>query len=59
MKKRAIYQKYQLNLIDLEERDICNLDDVLPKKLFTWKGNRKGTQSRWGTRLETKRVSLR
>ena len=30
-KKQEIYKKYNLNLIELEDADIQNLDDVLPK----------------------------
>jgi hypothetical protein len=33
-KKQAIYQKYGVNLIELTEKDIQNLDDVLPQKLL-------------------------
>jgi len=31
--KQAIYKKYNFNLIELEEKDIKNLDDVLPQRL--------------------------
>ncbi|AXX85696.1 glycerol kinase [Aliarcobacter skirrowii] len=33
-KKQEIYKKYNLNLIELEDADIQNLDDVLPKYLL-------------------------
>lgn len=33
-KKQEIYKKYNLNLIELEDKDIQNLDDVLPKYLL-------------------------
>lgn len=33
-KKRNLYLKYSLNLIELTEKDIENIDDVLPKKLM-------------------------
>lgn len=33
-KKQEIYKKYNLNLIELEDADIKNLDDVLPKYLL-------------------------
>ncbi|WLD94468.1 glycerol kinase [Alkalihalobacillus sp. AL-G] len=32
--KLEIYQKYEFNLIELNDKDIQNLDDVLPKKLL-------------------------
>ncbi len=32
--KKAIYQKYGFNLIDLNDADVQNLDDVLPAKLL-------------------------
>ena len=32
--KQDIYKKYNLNLIELEDKDIQNLDDVLPKYLL-------------------------
>jgi len=32
--KQGIYKKYGFNLIELEDKDIQNLDDVLPKKLL-------------------------
>ncbi len=32
--KLAIYKKYDLKLIELDEKDISNLDDHLPKKLL-------------------------
>ncbi|TPH15742.1 glycerol kinase [Litorilituus lipolyticus] len=35
-KKQAIYQKYGVNLIELTDKDIQNLDDVLPQKLLTF-----------------------
>lgn len=31
--KQEIYEKYGLNLIELEDKDIQHLDDILPKKL--------------------------
>jgi len=33
-KKRDLYTKHKLNLIKLTEKDIENIDDVLPKKLM-------------------------
>jgi len=33
-KKRGLYLKYELNLVELTEKDIENIDDVLPKKLM-------------------------
>ncbi len=33
-KKKEIYEKYNLNLIELEDKDVQNLDDVLPKYLL-------------------------
>ncbi|WP_226814421.1 hypothetical protein [Aliarcobacter butzleri] len=35
-KKKEIYEKYNLNLIELEDKDVQNLDDVLPKYLLTF-----------------------
>jgi hypothetical protein len=32
--KKAIYQKYNLNLIELNDEDIMNLDDELPRRLI-------------------------
>jgi hypothetical protein len=32
--KKAIYQRYNLNLIELNDDDIMNLDDVLPRRLL-------------------------
>lgn len=32
-KKRDLYRRHGLNLIELSEKDIQNIDDVLPKKL--------------------------
>ncbi len=32
--KQDIYHKYEFNLIELDESDIQNLDDILPKKLL-------------------------
>jgi len=32
--KQDIYQKYNLNLIELEDKDIQNLDDILPRLLL-------------------------
>ncbi len=32
--KLEIYKKYGFNLIELEDLDIQNLDDILPKKLL-------------------------
>lgn len=32
-KKQELYRRYGLNLIELNEKDIQNIDDVLPKKL--------------------------
>lgn len=32
--KQEVYQKYDFNLIELDESDIQNLDDVLPRKLL-------------------------
>ena len=32
--KQEIYKKYEFNLIELNDPDIQNLDDVLPKKLL-------------------------
>lgn len=34
LKKIWIYEKYKFNLIELNDNDIQNLDDVLPKKLL-------------------------
>ena len=31
---QGIYKKYGFNLIELEEKDVQNLDDILPKKLL-------------------------
>lgn len=33
-KKIAIYRKYSLNLIEMNDDDIRNLDDILPNKLL-------------------------
>ena len=33
-KKIAIYKQYDFNLIELNDNDVANLDDVLPKKLL-------------------------
>ena len=33
-KKLEIYKKYNLNLIELFEKDVSNLDDTLPAKLL-------------------------
>ncbi|MFC1978883.1 glycerol kinase [Chloroflexota bacterium] len=35
-KKQEIYRKYNLNLIELEEKDVANIDDVLPRKLLDY-----------------------
>lgn len=35
-KKKEIYEKYNLNLIELEDKDVQKLDDVLPKYLLTF-----------------------
>lgn len=35
-KKQEIYKKYNLNLIELDEKDVLNLDDVLPKYLLKY-----------------------
>ncbi len=35
-KKIEIYQKYDLKLIELNDDDISNLDDHLPKKLLKY-----------------------
>ena len=32
--KQAIYQKYDFNLIELSEKEVQNLDDVLPRELL-------------------------
>jgi very-short-patch-repair endonuclease len=32
--KKSIYEKYGFNLIELNDKDILNLDDILPKKLL-------------------------
>lgn len=32
-KKQDLYRRYGLNLIELSEKDIQNIDDMLPKKL--------------------------
>jgi len=32
-RKRHLYRRYGLDLIELSEKDIQNIDDVLPKKL--------------------------
>ena len=32
--KRELYNKYNFNLIELEEKDVLNLDDMLPKLLL-------------------------
>ena len=32
--KQAIYQKYGFNLIELSEKEVQNLDDVLPRELL-------------------------
>lgn len=32
--KRNIYEKYDFNLIELEDKDVLNLDDVLPRLLL-------------------------
>lgn len=34
--KEAIYQKYGFNLIELEDKDVKNLDDILPKHLLKY-----------------------
>ncbi len=34
--KQDIYKKYNLNLIELEDKDVQNLDDVLPKYLLKY-----------------------
>jgi len=34
--KLEIYQKYNLNLIELEDKDVQNLDDILPKLLLKY-----------------------
>jgi hypothetical protein len=36
-KKTEVYKKYDFPLIELREKDIENLDDVLPKKLLQYK----------------------
>lgn len=33
-KKRAIYSKHRLNLVELVNKDIENIDDILPRKLI-------------------------
>ena len=33
-KKQAIYEKYNLKLIELADEDVASLDDVLPRKLL-------------------------
>lgn len=33
-KKKALYSKYGLNLVELARKDIENIDDILPKKLI-------------------------
>ncbi|RLI39554.1 hypothetical protein DRO69_14140 [Candidatus Bathyarchaeota archaeon] len=38
-KKRDLYHNYKLNLIELTEKDIENIDDVLPKKLMQFLPN--------------------
>jgi hypothetical protein len=35
-KKQEIYSKYGFNLIELDDVDIKNLDDILPRKLFEY-----------------------
>jgi len=35
--KQDIYKKYNFNLIELNEKDVQNLDDVLPKMLLKYK----------------------
>lgn len=35
-KKIALYKKYNLNLVQLEDKDILNLDDILPKHLLSY-----------------------
>ncbi|MBN2825103.1 MAG: hypothetical protein JXQ76_07270 [Campylobacterales bacterium] len=32
--KKAIYEKYNFNLIELSDEDVLNLDDVLPRLLL-------------------------
>ncbi|MBN2824217.1 MAG: hypothetical protein JXQ76_02750 [Campylobacterales bacterium] len=32
--KKAIYEKYNFNLIELNDEDVLNLDDVLPRLLL-------------------------
>ncbi|MCK4440773.1 MAG: hypothetical protein KAU90_02120 [Sulfurovaceae bacterium] len=32
--KQNIYKKYKFNLIELNDKDVQNLDDILPKKLL-------------------------
>lgn len=34
--KQELYKKYKLNLIELNDKDISNLDDYLPKKLLSF-----------------------
>lgn len=34
--KKNIYKKYDFNLIELTDDDICNLDDVLPRILLEY-----------------------
>ena len=34
--KLEIYKKYDLKLIELDDNDIANLDDHLPKKLLKY-----------------------
>lgn len=34
--KQDIYKKYNLNLIELEDKDVLNLDDLLPKYLLKY-----------------------
>ena len=34
--KKAIYQRYNLNLVELTDNDIMNLDDVLPRLLIKY-----------------------
>ncbi|MNC77429.1 hypothetical protein D3C75_1293840 [compost metagenome] len=32
--KLEIYKKYGFNLIEIDDKDILNLDDIFPKKLL-------------------------
>jgi hypothetical protein len=34
--KQGLYQKYELNLIELSDKHIMNLDDYLPKMLLNF-----------------------